>query len=177
MESSLLQFAGGQRRNGGLVSELLEAVDQLGVADHVEGMGVGGHGSGHVRVPVSAELLRLDREQRALEAARCLDQRLALARHGGQVGRVRAVLRQHRAGLGDHGLRPLPPAAQGVERRGRFGAVRRQRIRPLARVPDLLGRSISHLAWYLSHEATTSCVRAGSASCPESACASATIPS
>ena len=49
----LRQFAGGQCRNGRLVSELLEAVDQLGVADHVEGMGVGGHGSGHVRVPVS----------------------------------------------------------------------------------------------------------------------------
>ena len=112
----------------------------------VEGMDAGSPGLGHVRLPVSAELVRRPlhdlqtaaasspasrpRAARSVEAARCLDQRLALARHGGQMGRVRAVLLRHRAGLGDHGLRPLAPVAQGVERRGTLGAVRRQRVRP-----------------------------------------------
>ena len=88
---------------------------------------------------------RLDREQRALEAARCLDQRPALVRLGGQVGRVRALLRQHRAGLGDHGLRPLPPVEQGVERRGTFGAFRRKHVRRVRATPGSAGRSVSHL--------------------------------
>ena len=140
----LVAFSFGKFLDGRVLPQLLQATDELFVPRQVEGMHVVGPGLADVRLPVSAELVRrplhdrrqhvllprLDREQRALEAARCLDQRLALARHGGQVGRVRTVLRQHRAGLRDHGLRPLAPVAQGVERRGEFGAVRRQRVHP-----------------------------------------------
>ena len=50
---------------------------------------------------------------------------------------MRALLHQHRAGLGDHGFRPLPPVAQGVQCRGSFGAVRRQRVRACGQLPDL----------------------------------------
>ena len=146
-----VEAGGGERCDGGPLAELAKALDEVLVAGHVERTGVGSRSRGDVRLPVPVELVhralrergqqlglpRLDREQLPLEAAPCLDQRLALVRHGGQVGRVEAVLRQHRAGLGEHGLRPLPPFAQGVERRGRFGAVCRQRVRPFGPVPDL----------------------------------------
>ena len=147
----LVAFSFWKFLDGRVGAQLLQATDEPCVPRRVEGIDAGSLGLGHVRAPVSAELVRrpshdrrqhvllprLDREQRALEAALCLDQRLALARHGGQVGRVRAVLRQHRAGLGEQGLRPLPPVAEGGERRGTFGAVRRQLVRPCGQLPDL----------------------------------------
>ena len=115
----------GKFLDGRVLPQFLQTVDEPFVPRQVEGIDVGGPGLGDVRLPVSMELVhralrdrsqqlrlpRLDREQRALEVVRCLDQRLALARHGGQMAGMGAVLRQHPAHLGEQGLRPLPPAA------------------------------------------------------------------
>ena len=76
--------------------------------------------------------------QAPLAAARSLGQRLALVRHGGQMGRVGGVVCQHRTGLGGQGLRPLPPLGQRVEPCGTLGTVRRQSVHthgPAPRTP------------------------------------------